>query len=614
MSRGPVRSMRRRVNRWQLGWMRGLLFRHRPRSPALGLRKIGSDYGGWIVPTALVAADWVCYCGGVGEDITFDLGLIEAFGCEVHAFDPTPRAIAHAAERGADEPRFRFHPVGLWSEDTTLRFFAPRDPTHVSHSVVNLQRTSDYFEAPCRAVPGLMAELGHDRIDLLKLDVEGAEHRVVESVLGAGIRPAVLCLEIDQPVRPRALWRTVRRIRGAGYDLVAVDHWNLTFVQRDLVERAADVPVASAGAARPRVTFGVIVLDGEPFTRHTLRSLYPFAHQIVVVEGAAPGARNIATPDGHSRDGTLDVLREFMRDEDPEGKVTLITAEDEGHPDGFWPGEKDEQSRAYASRATGDWLWQVDIDEFYRAEDMERVLAILAADPRIEAMTFRQVTFWGALDYVADGWYLRRGAADYHRLFRWRPGYAYRTHRPPTVVDEAGRDLRSGRWLDGATTARLGIRLYHYSLLLPKQVLEKCDYYATADWARRTGAVTWANEAWLALRRPFRVHNVYAHPSWLERYRGRHPEHVVRMMDELRATDPTALRPTADVERLVDAPWYRVGRAVVRGLDPWDLRVRRLVRRMGKPGRRARRLVRRMARLGRRGVRWIRRTARRLVP
>src|SRR3546814_9362953 len=54
-------------------------------------------------------------------------------------------------------------PVGLWSEDATLRFYAPRDPTHVSHSIVNLQETESYFEARCRSIASLMAELGHDR-------------------------------------------------------------------------------------------------------------------------------------------------------------------------------------------------------------------------------------------------------------------------------------------------------------------------------------------------------------------------------------------------------------------------------------------------------------------
>src|SRR3546814_13240808 len=80
-------------------------------------------------------------------------------------------------------------PVGLWSEDATLRFYAPRDPTHVSHSIVNLQETESYFEARCRSIASLMAELGHDRLDLLKVDVEGAEHEVIRSMLASGIRP-----------------------------------------------------------------------------------------------------------------------------------------------------------------------------------------------------------------------------------------------------------------------------------------------------------------------------------------------------------------------------------------------------------------------------------------
>ena len=39
----------------------------------------------------------------------------------------------------------------------------------------------------------------------------------------------------------------------------------------------------------------MIVLNGEPFVRHTLRAIYRYAYEIIVVEGATPGARNIAT-------------------------------------------------------------------------------------------------------------------------------------------------------------------------------------------------------------------------------------------------------------------------------------------------------------------------------
>jgi len=323
----------------------------------------------------------------------------------------------------------------------------------------------------------------------------------------------------------------------------------------------------------PKVTYGIIVLNGEPLTRYCLRSLYPFAHEIIVVEGAAPGAAGVARPDGHSSDSTLDVLRDFKANEDVYGKLTIVTAEDDGHENGFWPGEKDEQSQAYARRATGDYLWQVDIDEFYREEDMEKILGYLASNPGASGMAFEELTFWGGLDYIADGWYLRRGAARIPRLFRWGAGHTYVTHRPPIVQDATGQDLRSLDWVDAKATRELGIYMFHYSLLFPNQVLQKSSYYRDAEYfgSRFSEATSWACDSYMALRRPFHVHNVYRFPSWLQRYTGSHPGQVVLMM-----TDITSgllrheLRPTDDIERLLGSWWYPVGRLLVKYLDVPD--------------------------------------------
>ncbi len=328
------------------------------------------------------------------------------------------------------------------------------------------------------------------------------------------------------------------------------------------------------GRQAPKITFGVIVLNGEPFTRYSLRSLYPFAHQIVVVEGSAPGARAIARADGHSSDDTLEILRDFKAREDPDGKVTIVTAEAEGHPDGTWPGEKDEQSRAFATRATGDYLWQVDIDEFYAPRDVEATLRLLREEPGITGMSFRQLSFWGGVDYVVDGWYLSRGGRDFDRLFKWGPGYSYASHRPPTVQDETGANLRLGNWLTGDATAEMGLRLFHYSLLFPKQVTEKMAYYAAAPWAEHARqSREWAESAFVRLERPFRVHNVYEHPSWLARYSGGHPPAVMAMMADV-AIDPDGveLRDNADVDALLASPSYRIKRAALRALEPWDRR------------------------------------------
>jgi hypothetical protein len=290
-----------------------------------------------------------------------------------------------------------------------------------------------------------------------------------------------------------------------------------------------------------------------------------------VVEGGHEDTRTVATPDGHSTDGTLDALRRFKDEEDPLDKLEIVTR------DGFWP-KTDElghhrtaQSRAYAERATGDYLWQVDIDEFYRADDMARVLAVLRSNPAITAVSFLQRTFWGRPRYEVDGWPLRRGANVYHRLFRWGPGYKYVTHEPPTVLDCEGRELRSLEWLRPDARELKGIYMYHYSLLFPWQVEQKTRVYRGEKPDSCAGIIDWAEHAYFKLDHPYRVHNLYKSPSWLHRYRGDHPAEVARMMVDAAGGDlPGGLRPTADVERMLDSWWYPCGREALKALDYVD--------------------------------------------
>lgn len=220
--------------RWSRSRGRNFLLRSvlrvvlRPHSP-IALVRLGSKYGGWIVPQSIVRPGAICYLAGLGEDATFDLALIAA-GCEVFSIDPTPRAISYAERVTATESRFHLLPVGLWSENTKLRFYSPRDPSHVSHSVVNLQHTDTFFEADCRTVAQVMSDLRHTHLDLLKLDIEGAEFAVLESLARDNVACKVLTVEFDQPTPLAGIVRSVARLRRRGYHVIAVDGWNVTFL------------------------------------------------------------------------------------------------------------------------------------------------------------------------------------------------------------------------------------------------------------------------------------------------------------------------------------------------------------------------------------------------
>jgi hypothetical protein len=318
------------------------------------------------------------------------------------------------------------------------------------------------------------------------------------------------------------------------------------------------------------VTLGIIVLNGEPFTRYCIRALYPHANQIIISEGACYGSRNVATPEGHSRDGTLELLRELRKNEDPENKITIVTAEDEGHPDGFWPGEKHEQCRAFTKRATGNYLWQVDIDEFYKDEDIIKIKDLLSAG-KISCVSFKQFGFWGGFDAYVDGWYLRRQLTEIFRIFQWGEGYQYLTHRPPTVINSKGHDMKTLGWLRAKDMQRMGIFLYHYSFVFPKQVKEKAEYYKEAEWSKRKEAEWWANEVFLKLTDPFRVFSITSSYSWLQKFKGSHPSIIQHLKDDLKAGILNIeTRQTNDIDLLIHDKMYKFNIFLLKCYDPFE--------------------------------------------
>jgi len=208
-------------------------FEVRPRDDLI---RLGSSYGFWVVPDTLLGPGSTCYLAGIGEDITFDLALIARYGCQVHALDPVRAAQEFAAAAARHQPRFVLHRAGLWSSDTTLPLHAPAVTGHISHSATDMHGTQKAFDARFRSVRSLMEELGHDRLDLLKISAEGSEYEILRSVLDDGVDPSIVCVEFAQPAPPEQADDAMRRMAGRGYDVVDASvrpsTWRLTFVRR----------------------------------------------------------------------------------------------------------------------------------------------------------------------------------------------------------------------------------------------------------------------------------------------------------------------------------------------------------------------------------------------
>ena len=192
--RETLRSLRSRVRMWRIGVHRLV------KMP--GVTYLGSVYGGYAVPVELVRGR-IGLSFGAGEDISFEVMLASKFGATIHIYDPTPRAVEYCrgvvSEVDAKwDGQLFIHPYGVWSECKTERFYAPSNPEHVSHSIVNLQDTSEHFDAECLSPEEILNRLGLEKLPFVKLNIEGAEYEVIKAMFERDIKPDVVCITFDE--------------------------------------------------------------------------------------------------------------------------------------------------------------------------------------------------------------------------------------------------------------------------------------------------------------------------------------------------------------------------------------------------------------------------------
>lgn len=106
----------------------------------------------------------------------------------------------------------------------------------------DIHGTSKYFLADCRRLADVMREFGHERLDLLKLDIEGSWYEVLEDVITSKIAISVLCVEFDTPTSLFKARRMIRHLRKAGFIPVHREKDNFLFVNTTLMHTNCNGP------------------------------------------------------------------------------------------------------------------------------------------------------------------------------------------------------------------------------------------------------------------------------------------------------------------------------------------------------------------------------------
>ena len=214
---------------------------------------------------------------------------------------------------------------------------------------------------------------------------------------------------------------------------------------------------------KPKIAFGMIVFEGDYVLEACLSQVYPHASQILIAEGPVKFWQEKGRTT--STDRTNQIIDNFP---DPENKIRIVHGQFS---------EKDDQCSAYMQFLNDDidYLWNLDSDETFKGEDIEKLIDIMEKGGYTSA-DVKSCSFYGGFDRYIGGFEERKG--NFHRVFKVYPGSKWLTHRPPTVVHDPSVDPIPNKHIDGDTLwYRHGIRMYHYSYVFPKQVANKIEYY-----------------------------------------------------------------------------------------------------------------------------------------
>lgn len=190
-----------------------------------GAETLGNHGASFTVDLQSLNASSIIYSFGVGSDISFDLELIKKTGAFIHAFDPTPGSAEWLKAQELPE-KFMFEMVGIAAEDGEADFYPPENPNYISHTLIKgTGKRGIPFKAKMERLSTIMKRLGHDHIDLLKMDVEGAEYEVIENILQEGISIRQIAVEFHHRFKsfhPFKTKRAVKMLRDKGYKVFSV--------------------------------------------------------------------------------------------------------------------------------------------------------------------------------------------------------------------------------------------------------------------------------------------------------------------------------------------------------------------------------------------------------
>ncbi len=186
----------------------------------------GNEYGGFYIHPDVLDKDSIVYSFGIGEDITFDKAVINKHHCKVIGFDPTPKSLDWLARQQLPTG-YSYKDYGIAKDTGTADFLLPVNEDHVSGSLIHHETvdTKRKVTVPMKSWNDLTLELGYQKVDVVKMDIEGAEYDVLPSILASDVEVGQFLIEFHDRFFDNGRDKTIQSIqllREHGYGIFGV--------------------------------------------------------------------------------------------------------------------------------------------------------------------------------------------------------------------------------------------------------------------------------------------------------------------------------------------------------------------------------------------------------
>lgn len=183
---------------------------------------LGNKGAAWTVCSQSIDKNTMMYSFGVGTDISFDVEMINRFGLNVYAFDPTPKSIQWVKDQNLPK-EFIFEPYGLVAESGEIEFTLPENSNYVSGSIHNiLGSKGNTIRVPVKNLEEIMKSFSHTHIDILKMDIEGSEYDVIDFIIDKKIPVKQLLVEFHHRFPKIGIAKSqmaIKKLKLAGYKI-----------------------------------------------------------------------------------------------------------------------------------------------------------------------------------------------------------------------------------------------------------------------------------------------------------------------------------------------------------------------------------------------------------